>query len=75
MFSILLVRPNTPKPPKQELHNYFLYLYQISQVYKENIIDVSVACGKAAAKAKVKRFIEVSTAQVYDADKVSYLVI
>jgi len=42
---------------------------QTDEVYKENIIDVSTTCGAAAAKAGVKRFIEVSTAQVYDADK------
>jgi nucleoside-diphosphate-sugar epimerase len=42
---------------------------QTDEVYKENIIDVSVTCGKAAAKAGVKRFIEVSTSQVYSGDK------
>jgi nucleoside-diphosphate-sugar epimerase len=42
---------------------------QTEEVYKENIIDVSVTCGKAAAKRSVKKFIEVSTAQVYDAGK------
>jgi len=42
---------------------------QTDEVYKENILDVSTTCGSAAAKAGVKRFIEVSTAQVYDADK------
>jgi len=42
---------------------------QTEEVYKENIIDVSVTCGKAAAKAGVKRFIEVSTSQVYSGDK------
>jgi nucleoside-diphosphate-sugar epimerase len=42
---------------------------QTEEVYKENIIDVSVTCGNAAAKRGVKRFIEVSTAQVYDAGK------
>jgi len=42
---------------------------QTEEVYKENIIDVSVTCGKAAAKAGVKRFIEVSTSQVYNGDK------
>jgi len=42
---------------------------QTEEVYKENIIDVSVTCGNAAAKAGVQKFIEVSTAQVYDADK------
>jgi len=42
---------------------------QTEEVYKENIIDVSLTCGKAAAKAGVKRFIEVSTSQVYSGDK------
>jgi len=42
---------------------------QTDEVYKENIVDVATTCGKAAAKAGVKRFIEVSTAQIYDADK------
>jgi len=42
---------------------------QTDEVYKENIIDVSTTCGIAAAKAGVQRFIEVSTAQIYDADK------
>jgi len=42
---------------------------QTEEVYKENIIDVSVTCAKAAAKAGVKRFVEVSTAQVYSGDK------
>jgi nucleoside-diphosphate-sugar epimerase len=42
---------------------------QTEEVYKENIIDVSVTCGNAAAKAGVQRFIEISTSQVYDADK------
>jgi len=42
---------------------------QTDEVYKENILDVSITCGKAAAKYGVKRFIEVSTSQVYTADK------
>jgi len=42
---------------------------QAPEVYKENVLDVATTCGNAAAKAGVKRFIEVSTAQVYDADK------
>jgi nucleoside-diphosphate-sugar epimerase len=42
---------------------------QTEEVYKENIIDVSLTCGKEAAKAGVKRFIEVSTSQVYSGDK------
>lgn len=44
-------------------------LSQTEQVYKENIIEVSVTCAKVAAKHGVKRFVEVSTAQVYDAGK------
>lgn len=40
---------------------------QADAVYQENIIDVSVTTAKAAAAAGVKKFIEVSTAQVYDA--------
>jgi len=42
---------------------------QTDEVYKENIIDVSVTCAQAAAKRGVARFIEVSTAQVYDSGK------
>jgi len=42
---------------------------QTDEVYKENIIDVSITCAKAAVKANVKRFIEVSTSQVYNGDK------
>jgi len=44
---------------------------QTDEVYKENIIDVSVTCGKAAARIGAKRFIEVSTSQVYHGDKKS----
>jgi len=35
-------------------------------VYKENIIDVSITSATEAAKRGVKKFIEVSTAQIYD---------
>jgi len=42
---------------------------QTDEVYKENIIDVSLTCANAAAKHGVKTYIEVSTAQVYDAGK------
>jgi len=42
---------------------------QTEEVYKENIIDVSITCAKAAASRKVGKFIEVSTAQVYDSGK------
>ena len=33
-------------------------------------MDVAVNCGQEAAKTGVGRFVEVSTAQVYDCDKV-----
>jgi len=39
---------------------------QTEAVYKENIIDVSVTCAKVAAKHEVKRYIEVSSSQMYD---------
>jgi nucleoside-diphosphate-sugar epimerase len=39
---------------------------QEDTVYRENIINVSVTCATEAAKHGVKRFIEVSTAQVYE---------
>jgi len=42
---------------------------QTEEVYKENILDVSLTCGNAAAKQGIKTFVEVSTAQVYDAGK------
>jgi len=42
---------------------------QTDEVYKENIIDVSVTCAKAAAERKVGKYIEVSTAQIYDSGK------
>jgi nucleoside-diphosphate-sugar epimerase len=36
-------------------------------VYRERVLHLSVACAKEAAKQGVRRFIEVSTAQVYEA--------
>jgi len=39
---------------------------QDDAIYQENIIDVTVRCGTEAAKRGVKKFIDVSTAQVYD---------
>jgi len=38
---------------------------QSPEIYKENIVGLSTAIGKAAAAAGVKAFIEVSTSQVY----------
>jgi len=39
---------------------------QADPVYQENIIDVSVTCAKEAASKGVTKFVEVSTAQIYD---------
>jgi len=42
---------------------------QTDAVYQEKVLDVSVKCATEAAKQGVDRFIEVSTAQVYEAGK------
>eukprot|EP01111_Echinosteliopsis_oligospora_P015135 TRINITY_DN587_c0_g1_i1.p1 TRINITY_DN587_c0_g1~~TRINITY_DN587_c0_g1_i1.p1 ORF type:complete len:366 (+),score=96.77 TRINITY_DN587_c0_g1_i1:112-1209(+) len=42
---------------------------QTEAVYNEKILDLSVKCATEAAKQKVDRFIEISTAQVYEAGK------
>jgi len=42
---------------------------QTDAVYQEKVFDVSMKCATEAAKVGVDRFIEVSTAQVYDAGK------
>jgi len=42
---------------------------QTEAVYKENVLEVAVKCATTAAKHGVKRFIEVSTAQIYDGEK------
>lgn len=42
---------------------------QTDEVYKENIIDVAVTCGKAAVEHGIQKWIEVSTAQVYEEGK------
>ena len=41
------------------------------QVYKERVLDVAVNCAREACRTGVKRFIHMSTAQVYNSDKVS----
>lgn len=41
-----------------------------TQVYKERVLTVATNCAQQAAKTGVKRFIHVSTAQVYNSDKV-----
>ncbi|KAJ3431169.1 nad-dependent epimerase/dehydratase [Anaeramoeba flamelloides] len=42
---------------------------QTAEVYQEKIISVSIKCAEEAVKRKVPKYIEVSTAQVYKADK------
>jgi len=42
---------------------------QTPEVYKEKVLDVAVKCLAEAKKQKVKKWIEVSTAQVYAAGK------
>lgn len=45
------------------------------QVYKERVLMVAMNCAQQAAKTGVKRFIHVSTAQVYNSDKVTYEIV
>ncbi|KJE89679.1 NAD-dependent epimerase/dehydratase [Capsaspora owczarzaki ATCC 30864] len=42
---------------------------QTEKIYEEKVLSLSVCVAKEAAKRGVKRFIEVSTAQVYSSDK------
>ncbi|KYQ90749.1 NAD-dependent epimerase/dehydratase family protein [Tieghemostelium lacteum] len=42
---------------------------QTDAVYNEKVFDVSLKCATEAAKVGVDKFIEVSTAQIYDANK------
>jgi len=42
---------------------------QSDEVYKEHVYQLSINCAKKAAECKIKRYIEVSTAQVYSSDK------
>ncbi|KAJ3038679.1 hypothetical protein HDV00_000428 [Rhizophlyctis rosea] len=42
---------------------------QTEEVYDEKVYQLSLTVAKEAAKRKVKAFVEVSTAQVYEADK------
>jgi len=70
-----LARPNTIEKVFEDEGASFDYVFNLAgetkysqddAIYQENIIDVSVRCGTEAAKRGVKKFIEVSTAQVYD---------
>lgn len=42
---------------------------QDDPVYEEHIVNIAVNIGKEAHDHQVQRFIHISTAQVYDADK------
>lgn len=42
---------------------------QDDEVYRDNILQIAVLCATEAAKRNVKRFVELSTAHVYAADK------
>lgn len=42
---------------------------QSDAVYDENVYTLSMTCAQEAAKRKVKKFIELSTSQVYAGDK------
>ena len=42
------------------------------QVYKEGILKLSLNCATQSVKSGIKRYIEVSTSQVYTGDKVSH---
>ena len=39
-------------------------------MYKERVLDVAVNCAREASRTGVKRLVQVSTAQVYNSDKV-----
>lgn len=43
---------------------------QSPDVYKERVLDVAVNCAREASRTGVKRFIHMSTAQVYNSDKI-----
>eukprot|EP01136_Pigoraptor_vietnamica_P033979 Opistho-1_new@97437 len=42
---------------------------QTEQIYEERVYQLTVNCAKEAAKRNVKRFVEISTGQVYSGDK------
>jgi len=44
-------------------------LSQTNEVYKEKVLDLSVLVAKEAVKHKIKRFVEVSDARIYDSKK------
>ncbi|KAI8097950.1 uncharacterized protein B0P05DRAFT_461143 [Gilbertella persicaria] len=42
---------------------------QVPEIYQERIFNLSVNCAKEAAKRKLKVFVEMSTAEVYDSNQ------
>ncbi|KAI8337758.1 hypothetical protein BC941DRAFT_426101 [Chlamydoabsidia padenii] len=44
---------------------------QVDEVYQDRIMNLSVNCAKEAAKRKIKVYIMLSTAEVYDSDQVA----
>ena len=42
---------------------------QAEEVYKEGVLQLEVNCAKKAAELKVKKYIEISSGQVYSSDK------
>lgn len=62
---------NNSKLSKLEVSTTHWHNYAPVQVYKERVLTVAENCAKEAAKTGAKRFIHISTAQVYDCDKVS----
>lgn len=57
----------------QEHEHFRLFLFV--KVYRERVYGVSMNCAHLAAKYGVKRYVEVSTAQVYNSDKVCMCVL
>lgn len=49
---------------------FILSIFLHLQVYEESILKVGINCAKEAAKRNIKRYIELSTGQVYSYDKV-----
>ena len=44
--------------------------YDVMQVYKERVLDVAENCAREASRTGVRRFLHMSTGQVYNSDKV-----
>ena len=51
----------------------YVQIILLFQVYNEQVYQLSTGCAKQASESGVKRFVEVSSAQVYSSDKVRYV--